>query len=347
MPVPPQRLTPLAAVVLASLLTPGCIQYAEDMTFLDLQQEPAATGLATHGWFELHGGVAAPGYVLRADDSLWTVDLPYDWETEGYAEHGAIWSEVVHLVSDTPGEHTYTLAWTVEGEPHTATGTTRYETPAGFGLDLSPWRYGRGWEVPTALVLHRETSVRALRLLSADGVPLIGDGDLPLLADAAGALWMADDAGVPVVGGVVEFDAAHATPDAVDRVALLDGREVSLPPVRHVSGYDEVTADWTLAVRAVPYEDFLVVEVDDPTGAPFLFPDAWLDNLPSNPALGPALAVVDGIPNDGALGCTAEFTFAVDQPAHTVTICLGSACSEADLPGWVSRETGDGPECPW
>ena len=187
---------------------------------------------------------------------------------EGIPE--GVFVEAAHISSTMAGDHDFQLVYSVDEQPMLEPAHIWFEEPVGFGLDLSPWREDAGWSALEALIIHEgEDSVESLRLVSADGVALIGDGDLTVLQDGSGELGEVGE-GVEVTGGELQIDLVHVDADGPGTLELLDGTVVSVPAVRVVEDYDELDADWTLQVLEVSADgeqaEHLALQVDERSG---------------------------------------------------------------------------------
>jgi hypothetical protein len=347
---------------LLALLASGCLTRADGMVFVETQQVPAASGLAGHAQFQVYGGQYLPPSTLLEEDGLWTWQ-GYDdsapeeaWlegdqqpEVQGYLEIEGFMDSpvtVASVVSDHAGLEKFTLDWGSSlSQESTAVGRVEFVDPAGLGPHLLPWF---GWDaylvIDGLVLLPGVQGIGSLQILSEDSVPLVGDGMATVIQQGSG-LELAEGERIPVMAGRLPIDPSLGDGVTPGVVALEDGRELELPLLRVLDSTDRIDDSWSLALQEGA--GLLSLHLLDSEGHVALVPEATSGWFGPEDNGGAVLVAVDGLANDGSLGCRAQFLFHPDADQQRIEVCVGGACESDFYRGLIDRYDGEEEGCPW
>ncbi len=343
--------------LLLALSGVACLPQADDLRFVPTQLVPAATGLAAHAQFLCVDGWYVYNPSLEEQEGLWLWE-GYDqgapeltWlegdtmpEVEGYLEVEDPQDQTLYVVGDSAGQHQIIVRWG-SSEDDRASGQVEFEEPAGFGPWLEPWH---GWASHALLdglvLLPGVEGLGSLQILAEDGEALVGDGVATVVQQGSG-LEQAAGERVPVMAGRLPVDPSLGDGVTQGIVALEDGRELELPWLRTLDSTDEIDDGWSLGL--LDGGDTLVVRLEDPSGHVALVPDAASGWVGPEDHGGAVLVSVDGQPNDGSLGCRAQFLHHPEAGQQRIEVCVGGACDEQFIHGLIDRYDGEDEGCPW
>ena len=345
-----------------ALLAAGCLTPADGMVYVETQQIPAASGLAAHAQFELYGGQYLPSLTLVEDNGLsawggydegspeltWLhgdtqPELEDYLDIEGFVMPGIV---VVSVVADPEALEKFTVRWGMEwNDGNVAMGRVEHVDPSGLGLHAGPWLGEDFYLDHDGLVmLPGVLGVGSLQLMASYDEPLVGDG-MATVVQAGGGLEGAVGDRIPVMAGRVPIDPSLGDGSSVGIIALEDGREIEVPPVRALGSVDEIDASWSLSMYAS--DELFSLQLEDPAGHTALIPDATSGWIGPEDEGGGVLVNIDEQPNDGSLGCRGHFVYQPEADWQLIEVCIGGACATSSVRGLVDRYDGEGEGCPW
>ena len=331
-----------------SLLTACLPPVAKNVEPVQLSDQPTATAFVHQAIFDIDG--FADNITEEASEGLTILkESPDDY---GLFEEYNL-SPTFHAVPVTAsagGSYALTLSWEVDGEIQEVEEQIEFAEASSFAIDLHKWFPGA---IETGPITYYNSAFVQLLMLDEAGSVLSGRGEATLLKNETEVSIVIQD----IYNHTYQGNQANNF-----SIRLPNEQVVAMPSSEGVAA-DEITSDWQLTVAGTSTES--VAEADTmrhslhfglrlPDGRPYLhdFTDIEVvgpDHVSGTFAddNGSALRAIDGIDNDGASGCYANFRYDPQlETEHQLLFCLGAACTEVALKGRIETTEG-ATDCPW